>query len=73
MVSKDIITAMYEFKKHQLKEPNGIYLGFGTRRDLCAEPGIRAYLDGYSAVGEREKFNGVRIYVVDEEKHLAVG
>ena len=73
MVSKDILVAMHNFKKAQLKNPTGIYIGFGTRRQLLSEPGIGAYLDGYSAVGEREKFDGVRIYVVDEENHIAVG
>lgn len=73
MVSKDILVAMHNFKKAQLKEPTGIYIGFGTRRQLFSEPGITAYLNGYSAVDEREKFDDIRIYVVDEENHIAVG
>lgn len=74
MISNQIITAMYEFKNKTLDAPKAIYLGHATRLALLAERGIQRYIDHEGEKeGYRMKFSGVRVYIVDEEHHLAIG
>ena len=72
-ISDAIIKMMYEFEGRSGKRPKAIYLGCKTRMDLLTEiESVSVFYSGTTKI-PRSEFNGLPIFLVDEEEHLNIG
>ena len=64
---------MHEFEGRSGQKPKAIYLGFKTRAALFME--VESALAFYSGTTKipRPEFNGLPIFLVNEEEHLNIG
>lgn len=72
-LSDKIIRMMYEFEGRSGQKPKAIYLGVKTRMDLFTEvESASAFYSGTTKI-PRPEFNGLPIFLVDEEDYLNIG
>lgn len=53
--------------------PKAIYMGRTTKRELFSDPVIKNFMGYRGSDASRPDFQGIPIYIVDEENYLAVG